>query len=94
MHSNENENTSPNSVEVLKFSNGVNWLAVGTTGGQLTIYDMDTGKARHTCEHDEAIINCIWRSASDFRLFIFSACFDGAIRAWDAKSGDPVLVNF
>lgn len=54
---------------------------------------MDTGNARHSCEHDETVTNCIWRSAPDSRLFIFSACFDGAIRAWDAKSGEPALVR-
>lgn len=91
--SNDSEGTNQSSIEVVKFSPEQNWLAVGTTGGLLVIYNMETGQARYKCKHDETVVSCIWRLEPENanRIFIVSACYDGAVRAWDAE-GNPKLV--
>ncbi|KAI1717108.1 WD domain, g-beta repeat domain-containing protein [Ditylenchus destructor] len=81
-----------NSVECVRFLTEFPWLAVGTSGGTLTIYDIESGSERHGCDHDGmAVVNCDWRLQEN-SIYIISVCIDGAVRVWDAKTGDPVML--
>lgn len=82
-------------METLQFSPSNNpWLAVGTNDGLLTIYDHNTGQPRYECSHDGmAIVKCEWLTLPDNSLRIITACFDGGLRGWDARSGEPVFVG-
>lgn len=83
------------SVETVKFApSGYPWLAVGTNNGILTIYDFNTSQPRYECTHDEmAIVKCEWLALPNDKLRILTGCFDGGLRGWDARSGEPVLVS-
>ncbi|KAI6214336.1 Angio-associated migratory cell protein [Aphelenchoides besseyi] len=81
------------SVETVKFApEQFPWLAVGTANGLLTIFDFESGKPRHECTHDEmAVVKCQWLLVESDKLRIITACIDGGLRGWDAKSGEPVF---
>ncbi|KAI6187372.1 Angio-associated migratory cell protein [Aphelenchoides besseyi] len=81
------------SVETVKFApEQFPWLAVGTANGLLTIFDFESGKPRHECTHDEmAVVKCQWLLVGSDNLRIITACIDGGLRGWDAKSGEPVF---
>uniref|UniRef100_A0A915B3D9 Angio-associated migratory cell protein n=2 Tax=Parascaris univalens TaxID=6257 RepID=A0A915B3D9_PARUN len=82
------------SVECVRFCS-VNeaWIAIGTNSGRLTIYDLNTGTARHTCEHDgRPVVACrFYRNIPDGTPLVLSACLDGVLRVWDARDGEPLV---
>ena len=79
-------------MEVVKFAPDYPWVAAGTASGTLSIYDFESGSQRYVCYHDGmAVVRCLWMKMGD-ELCITSACIDGAIRIWDARSGDTVKV--
>ncbi|KAI6176353.1 Angio-associated migratory cell protein [Aphelenchoides bicaudatus] len=80
-------------VETVKFApHNYPWIAVGTNDGILTIYDINSSQPRYECTHDKmAIVKCDWLLLPDDKLRILTACFDGGLRGWDARSGDPVF---
>ncbi|CAD5221976.1 unnamed protein product [Bursaphelenchus okinawaensis] len=88
----ESEEQVEDSVETVKFAQGYPWIAVGSSNGMLVVYDYETGQARHECAHDTmAVVKCMWWKPDANSIRILSACIDGAVRCWDAKSGDPLL---
>jgi len=79
-----------NSVESVKFAIQYPWLSVGTSGGFLSIYNYENMSLRHNCDHDGmAVVKSLWISINDLFCLV-SACIDGCIRIWDAKTGHPL----
>ena len=92
--SEEDSSECENSVECVRFCPGdFPWLAVGTAGGHLSIFDWERRSSRYECDHDgEAVVSCIWRICANNSITLISACIDSAIRVWDAKSGEPLAL--
>ncbi|KAL3112966.1 hypothetical protein niasHT_013431 [Heterodera trifolii] len=90
----DDDGSTDESVEFVRFApDGLNWLAVGTSAGYLTIFDWEKCSSRHECEHDgESVVSCAWLFGTDRSVSLISACIDGAIRIWDAKSGEPLAL--
>lgn len=40
-----------------------------------------------------AIVKCEWLLLPNDKLRILTGCFDGGLRGWDAKNGEPVFVS-
>ncbi|KAI3422398.1 hypothetical protein GPALN_012916 [Globodera pallida] len=85
---------SDESIEVVRFApDGLTWLAVGTTAGRLSIFDWEKRSSRYECEHDgDAVVSCVWLCDAGRSVSVMSACIDGGIRIWDAKSGEPLAL--
>ncbi|MFH4980056.1 hypothetical protein AB6A40_006765 [Gnathostoma spinigerum] len=80
------------SIECVAFSRDHPWVAVGTSDGILAIYDTNSGLERHQCSHyGESVVDCRWLSSSDGPPVVLSAYYDGFIRAWDARNGEPIF---
>lgn len=76
-----------NSVESVGFCNILPLLAVAYLDGTLAIYDISTQVLRHRCQHEAGIVHLQWEDSSS----VVSTCsLDGALRLWDARSGNMV----
>ena len=80
-------------MEVVSFCKEFPWLAAGTSSGVVHIFDYEKSVLRHALDHGgNAVVRCFWKAHNN-ELYLFVACFDGAIRIWDAKSGTPHKVR-
>uniref|UniRef100_A0A665W7P1 Angio-associated migratory cell protein n=1 Tax=Echeneis naucrates TaxID=173247 RepID=A0A665W7P1_ECHNA len=62
-------------------------IAVAYLDGTLAIYDLSTQVLRHRCQHEAGIVHLQWEDSSS----LVSTCsLDGALRFWDARSGNMV----
>ncbi|KAM9836268.1 angio-associated migratory cell protein [Aulostomus maculatus] len=76
-----------NSVESVGFCNILPLIAVAFLDGTLAIYDLSTQVLRHRCQHEAGIVHLQWEDSSS----VVSTCsLDGALRLWDARSGNMV----
>ncbi|KAG5183771.1 WD40-repeat-containing domain protein [Tribonema minus] len=90
------------SVEAVGFCAVRPWCATGGADGNLKIWDLQSGLCRHTCRHPAGIWDLqsglcrhtcrhpagVTRLRWHPRLpTLYTACADGALRAWDALSG-------
>lgn len=76
-----------NSVESVGFCNILPLIAVAYLDGTLAIYDLSSQSLRHRCQHEAGIVHLQWEDASS----VVSTCsLDGALRLWDARSGNLV----
>ncbi|MBN3308412.1 angio-associated migratory cell protein [Amia ocellicauda] len=81
------EETRSNSVEAVGFCNVMPLAAVAYLDGTLAIYDLPTQSLRNKCQHEAGIVHLQWEESSS----LVSTCsLDGAVRIWDARSGDMV----
>uniref|UniRef100_A0A914HGX6 Uncharacterized protein n=1 Tax=Globodera rostochiensis TaxID=31243 RepID=A0A914HGX6_GLORO len=94
INSSEQSGPSDESIEVVRFApDGLTWLAVGTAAGRLSIFDWEKRSSRYECEHDgDAVVGCVWLCDVGRSVSVMSACIDGGIRIWDAKSGEPLAL--
>ena len=82
------------SVEGCSFFSGqgseesMRWAATAATDGTLRVWDLtgaDVRSAlRHSILHPDALIKVVWHPAHPV---LFSACADGVVRLWDARTG-------
>jgi WD40 repeat protein len=52
--------------------------------GNLKIWDLGNYSCRHICQHDGGIVRLRWH---DWLPLVYTACTDGVVRLWDARSG-------
>ncbi|KAE8278386.1 Angio-associated migratory cell protein [Larimichthys crocea] len=76
-----------NSVESVGFCNTLPLIAVAYLEGTLAIYDLSTQVLRHKCQHEAGIVHLQWEESSSV---VSTCCLDGALRLWDARSGNMV----
>ncbi|CAG5933274.1 angio-associated migratory cell protein [Menidia menidia] len=76
-----------NSVESVGFCNILPLIAVAYLDGTLAIYDLSTQVLRHRCQHEAGIVHLQWEPSSSV---VFTCSLDGALRLWDARSGNMV----
>uniref|UniRef100_A0AAQ5YTT6 Angio-associated migratory cell protein n=1 Tax=Amphiprion ocellaris TaxID=80972 RepID=A0AAQ5YTT6_AMPOC len=62
-------------------------IAVAYLDGTLAIYDLSTQVLRHRCQHEAGIVHLQWEDSSSV---VSTCCLDGALRLWDARSGNMV----
>uniref|UniRef100_A0A8C4FDR9 Angio-associated migratory cell protein n=1 Tax=Dicentrarchus labrax TaxID=13489 RepID=A0A8C4FDR9_DICLA len=62
-------------------------IAVAYLDGTLAIYDLSTQVLRHRCQHEAGIVHLQWEESSSV---VSTCCLDGALRLWDARSGNIV----
>ncbi|KAG7236536.1 hypothetical protein INR49_000799 [Caranx melampygus] len=62
-------------------------IAVAYLDGTLAIYDIPTQVLRHRCQHEAGIVHLQWEESSSV---VSTCCLDGALRLWDARSGNMV----
>ncbi|OHS99364.1 WD repeat protein [Tritrichomonas foetus] len=77
--------TGENSVEKVEFSYDDNYIAVASMGGAVTIWSPNDLKNRHALQHPGGVTSLAWHPK---RPYVISACVDGAVRVWDARSGE------
>lgn len=54
--------------------------------GTLKIWDLSNYNCRHICPHDGGgVVKLIWH---DTAPLVYTACTDGVVRLWDARSGE------
>ena len=53
--------------------------------GTLKIWDLGNYNCRHICVHDGGVVKLAWH---DTAPLVYTACTDGIIRVWDARSGE------
>jgi angio-associated migratory cell protein len=75
------------SVESVGFCDVQQWVATGATDGTVIVWDLTTGAARHTFQHDEAIVKLKWIPKS---TMIVVSVANGEVIAWDARDGRQV----
>ncbi len=73
-------------VQKLRFSPDSNWLAISTSGGELILYNMQSGEQK-TVLHSDPAPNFVFSSDSSQ---IITASADGKVQAWDVASGKSV----
>uniref|UniRef100_A0A3B4TL31 Angio-associated migratory cell protein n=1 Tax=Seriola dumerili TaxID=41447 RepID=A0A3B4TL31_SERDU len=76
-----------NSVESVGFCNILPLIAVAYLDGTLAIYDLSSQVLRHRCQHEAGIVHLQWEESSSV---VSTCCLDGALRLWDARSGNMV----
>ncbi|XP_076017993.1 angio-associated migratory cell protein [Genypterus blacodes] len=76
-----------NSVESVGFCNVLPLIAVAYLDGTLGVYDLSTQTLRHKCQHEAGIVHLQWEESSSV---VSTCCLDGALRLWDARSGNMV----
>lgn len=76
-----------NSVESVGFCNVLPLIAVAYLEGTLAIYDLSTQVMRHRCQHEAGLVHLQWEESSSV---VSTCCLDGALRLWDARSGNMV----
>ncbi|KAL4660196.1 angio-associated migratory cell protein-like [Arapaima gigas] len=76
-----------NSVESVGFCNVLPLIAVAYLDGTLAIYDLSTQNLRHRCQHEAGIVQLQWEDGSSM---VSTCSLDGAVRLWDARSGNMV----
>lgn len=82
------------SVEGVAFFTGkgsedaMRWAATGATDGTLRVWDLSASETRqalrHSILHPDALIKVRWHPVHPV---LFSACADGVVRLWDARTG-------
>lgn len=60
------------------------WYLSGGMDGNLKIWDLGNYSCRHICQHDGGIVRLEWH---DWLPLVYTACTDGVVRLWDARSG-------
>lgn len=58
--------------------------AAGGMDGNLKIWDLANYTCRHVCQHEGGIVRLKWH---DWLPLVYTACTDGVVRLWDARSG-------
>ncbi|MGH0114446.1 UNVERIFIED_CONTAM: hypothetical protein FKN15_017746 [Acipenser sinensis] len=81
------EESETNSVESVGFCNVLPLVAVAYLDGTLAIYDLSTQSLRHKCPHEAGIVHLQWEDSSPL---LYTCSLDGAVRIWDARSGQMV----
>lgn len=76
-----------NSVESVGFCNILPLIAVAYLDGTLAIYDLSSQSLRHRCQHEAGIVHLQWEDTSSV---VTTCSLDGALRLWDARSGNMV----
>ncbi|XP_008323192.1 angio-associated migratory cell protein [Cynoglossus semilaevis] len=76
-----------NCVESVGFCNVLPLIAVAYLDGTLAIYDLSTQALRHRCQHEAGIVHLQWEESSPV---VATCCLDGALRLWDARTGNMV----
>lgn len=83
----KDEDEETNSVESVGFCNILPLLAVAFLDGTLAIYDLSSHVLRHRCQHEAGLVHLQWEESSSV---VSTCCLDGALRLWDARSGNMV----
>ncbi|KAF8638333.1 hypothetical protein AX17_002353 [Amanita inopinata Kibby_2008] len=84
--------TEGESIEAIAFadlpgaSSGPGLALTGATDGKICVWDLSTMKLRTTLQHQDAITSLLTHPASKPYLIV-SACADGTLRTWDARTG-------
>ncbi|MGH0118360.1 UNVERIFIED_CONTAM: hypothetical protein FKN15_047765 [Acipenser sinensis] len=81
------EESETNSIESVGFCNVLPLVAVAYLDGTLAIYDLSTQSLRHKCPHEAGIVHLQWEDSSPL---LYTCSLDGAVRIWDARSGQMV----
>lgn len=92
----DNEDDLNDSVESTNFAPNFPWIASATSSGILSVYNYETGFTRYSCcdRNENSIVKSLWNfNKNSETLQIITACMNGEIRIWDAKTGEPVKVK-
>ena len=74
------------SIEASGFVNGLPHAVLATAGldGKLILWDVTSGTARATCQHPDGLTRL---AVHPSQPLVFTACLDGVVRCWDARTG-------
>ncbi|XP_028393460.1 angio-associated migratory cell protein-like isoform X2 [Dendronephthya gigantea] len=71
------------SIEAVGFSSKQPIVATASLSGNLGIWDVASQRLRHQCQHPAGVTQLHWDDS-----LIYTACLDGILRLWDARSGN------
>ncbi|XP_046859614.1 angio-associated migratory cell protein-like [Xenia sp. Carnegie-2017] len=71
------------SIESVAFCSILPVVLTGSLSGKLGIWDLTNQRIRQQCEHPAGVTKILCEGG-----MIFSACLDGILRLWDARSGN------
>jgi WD40 repeat protein len=77
-------------IGAAQFIPGRKWLATGSRGGLVEIWDTASGQLRHTMRRHSGAVCCLAGEASGKN--VLSGDTDGLVVLWDVESGKPVRV--
>lgn len=77
------------SVETVGFSNTLPLCATGGLDNKLSIWDLNTLTLRGSAEHPDSVIKLLWHPREPL---VYTACADGAVRLWDARTMECIQV--
>lgn len=76
-----------NTVEALSLDGQQRNLAAGLLSGRLSLWDLGALVEKQSCSHPAGVTRALWRGPHT----VVTGCLDGAIRAWDARTGQPTV---
>jgi len=75
------------SVECAKLCRSMPVAASGSMDGTCMVWDLATLQMRATLPHGEGVVKLAWHPTSPL---VYTACLDGRLRMWDARTGGCV----
>lgn len=75
------------SIECVKFSPIMNWLASGSMDFSIIIWDLNNYSVRHILRHLDGITELLWLNNS---CKLLSGSVDNTICLWDTRSGEKI----
>eukprot|EP01029_Cantina_marsupialis_P028649 TRINITY_DN777825_c0_g1_i1.p1 TRINITY_DN777825_c0_g1~~TRINITY_DN777825_c0_g1_i1.p1 ORF type:complete len:450 (+),score=141.84 TRINITY_DN777825_c0_g1_i1:180-1352(+) len=75
------------SIESVDFCDQQRWLASGSMDGTLRVWNLENGSCRVVLRHPDGVNHVKWIPGT---CMIISACVDGFLRVWDARTGETL----